>query len=64
MMAQRKAAKKLRREKWKCSRGRPLRIGGTIIRTSNSTTLTIETPLKIKRIRACDIDAPESEKVV
>lgn len=43
-------------QKWKCSRGRPLRIGQTIIRTSNSTTLTIRSPLKIRRIRATDLD--------
>jgi hypothetical protein len=54
---------KKRREKWKLTRHRPLRIAGTIIqvtainRGTGGVTLQIESEHTIKRIRSCDIDA-------
>ncbi len=62
-------ARKKKDQHWKLTKGRPLRVGGTIFRLTNinrksgGVTLKIETPLKIKRIKPSDIDGDSDTAV-
>lgn len=55
--------KRKRREAWKITKERPLRIGGSVVLTSREATLTIISPHKIRRLRKSDIDSAPAESV-